>query len=145
MATIMIINNAIVIFCLSTVLSVDDLPTVIKNVWDARFKWFSLGIQLGVTVDTLDSIDRENKPDPGECLVKVLVCWLQRSDPPPTWSHLIHALQTPMIGFNAVASQLTTTLEPSFASVDTPGKDIIICCNAWYNPIICARRTGLHA
>ena len=58
-------------------------------------KWESLEKQLGV--DWFASYTRPSYPDPADCLRGLISQWLRISRL-KTWSHLVHALNSPDIG-----------------------------------------------
>ena len=77
-------------------LCVDDLVNVQNRVWDARSKWYNLGLQLGLKTGDLDAININNKVC-GDCFREVLVTWLT-NEPIPSWYSLIEALKRPSVG-----------------------------------------------
>ena len=68
-------------------------------------KWFSLGVQLQVPIETLKCIRRENLPMT-EQLLEMLTVWLKCTNPPPTWNILTEALESPPVGESLLARQL---------------------------------------
>ena len=68
-------------------------------------KWFSLGVQLQVPIETLKCIRRENLPIT-ERLLEMLTVWLKRTNPPATWDILAEALESPPVGESLLAQQL---------------------------------------
>ena len=68
-------------------------------------KWYSLGIQLQVPVGILRCIRRENH-GMSECLLEMLISWLKRTNPPPTWEALAEALKGPPVEEGHVAQHL---------------------------------------
>ena len=68
-------------------------------------KWFSLGVQLQVPIETLKSIRRENLPMT-EQFLEMLTVWLKCTNPPPTWNTLTEALESPPVGERLLAQQL---------------------------------------
>ena len=85
-------------------LTTDDLRSVRDLVWDARAKWRVLGIELRLPVDDLDSI-KGNYYDIGRQFTEMLALWLQL-DPPPTWSALVGALRSPVVGCEELAKRV---------------------------------------
>ena len=64
--------------------------------WEVRAKWRDLGLELSMTVSTLDSIDIKERGVSGNCLREILAKWLRESGaggPPRTWSSIIAALK----------------------------------------------------
>ena len=83
------------------VLSVDDLRVVMKELNDVRANWNNIGVQLGVSVGTLDAIDKQYS-DPSDCLRKALTTWLKSST--PTWTNIVDALK--VVGEARLAADL---------------------------------------
>ena len=81
-----------------------DLRSIQKYMWDARSKWFNIGIQLSVTIGDLEAIKKEN-PDCGGCLTRVLLTWLRKGSPTPTWQSLITAMKVPAVGVGVTLEQ----------------------------------------
>ena len=67
-------------------------------------KWFSLGVQLQVPIETLKCIETEHN-QMSRCLLEMLTVWL-KSNPPPTWKILTEALESPPVGEKLLAQQL---------------------------------------
>ena len=60
-------------------------------------KWLSLGLQLGLLINTLKTIEEQYGKDVNRCLLECLTLWLQRVDKVdekggPTWDTLATAL-----------------------------------------------------
>ena len=60
-------------------------------------RWLSLGLQLGLLMDTLKSIEEQHGRDANRCLLECLSLWLRRVDKVdekggPTWDTLTTAL-----------------------------------------------------
>ena len=84
------------------VLSVDDLRVVMKELNDVRAKWNNIGVQLGMSVGTLDAI-REKYSDPSDCLRETLTAWL-KSSIPNEWTNVVDALN--VVGEAKLAAEL---------------------------------------
>ena len=98
-------------------MTIADLKIVRAAIWEARAKCFDIGIELNITVPDLDVI-RENKSgDIGSCFTEMLILWLKRLDPPPTWSSLVDALKEPTVNIQQVAKQL----QKMFIAEDSSG------------------------
>ena len=82
-------------------LTVDDLRTVIKELNNVCAKWYNIGVQLGVSVGTLDAIEKQYS-DPSDCLRKTLMTWLKSST--PTWTNIVDALN--IVGEARLAADL---------------------------------------
>ena len=87
-------------------LGIDNLGDVLESVWDARVKWFNIGLKLGISVGTLNAIKKNNNQDPDDCLTAMLEYWLNNGKPKPSWAELAKALKSPMVGYKHLAEQL---------------------------------------
>ena len=92
-----------------------DLGTVQAALWDARPKWYNLGIQLGIDVTDLDVIRDRNMKNTDECITDMLVNWLRNASYPPTWDYIVKALRSPTVNF----MQMAETIEHSHLSSDS--------------------------
>ena len=82
-----------------------DLKSLHSELHPVADKWYSLGVQLQVPIETLRCIRRENLPMT-ECLLEMLIVWLKCTTPPPTWNTLTEALKSPPVGEWLLAQQL---------------------------------------
>ena len=71
-------------------LSVNDLPVVMEELNDTRVKWYDIGLQLCMSVGTLDAI-KEHHDDPSHCLRETLKTWL-KTCPSSTWKNIVDTL-----------------------------------------------------
>ena len=78
-------------------LTLEDLSEVRGALYEACAKWYDIGIELKLSVGTLNTI-KEDFPQAAECLRETCVHWLKRIDPCPTWAALTKALESPPVG-----------------------------------------------
>ena len=57
-----------------------------------------------------------------DCFTEMLFHWLQRSAPPPTWTDLIDALKSPVIGRYDIAKEVETYEYEKAESATVPFK-----------------------
>ena len=118
--------NHVTNFCLvinfTTELGVEKLPKITWELWLARVKWYSIGVALGVDIADLDAMKVSSREDAGECLSRMLNQWLRQVNPPPTYSALIEALKSPLVGYVNLAHKLSSGLASSDAALSGPGK-----------------------
>ena len=86
-------------------LSVSDLPVVMEELNDIRTKWYDIGLQLRISVGTLDAI-KEQYDDPSHCLREALKTWLKTCPSHPTWNNIIDALRSSTVGEVRLAADL---------------------------------------
>ena len=86
-------------------LIVNDLPVVMEELNDARAKWYDIGLQLHMSVGTLDAI-KEQYDDPSHCLRETLKTWLKTCPSLPTWKNIVDALRCSTVGEVRLATDL---------------------------------------
>ena len=87
-------------------LTVDDLASVRRAVWDGRAKWYDIGLELGLTAGTLDAIQQTNQNNADICFRATLKEWLSRADLHPSWSSLASSLRAPPVGLGHLAERI---------------------------------------
>ena len=91
----------------SSTCNLKDLMNDIASIIPA--KWRSVGIQLGLSSGTLDSIQSNNAGKPQACLdsfEQVLSTWEKQGPGPYNWNVIIDVLRTPVVGEVALADEL---------------------------------------
>ena len=86
-------------------LSITDLGTVQRKTWEARAKWYNIGLELDIDPGTLDTIIGNNDDIDNRFRV-MLVTWLKMVNPKPTWEALAEALRSPTVGCEHLAEQV---------------------------------------
>ena len=86
-------------------LHVDDLPVVMEELNNIHAKWDDIGLQLRITVGTLDAI-KEQYDDASHCLRETLTTWLKTCPSPPTWKSIVDALRSSTLGEVRLAADL---------------------------------------
>ena len=82
-----------------------DLKSLHSELHPVTEKWYSLGVQLQVPVESLKCIEAEHK-QMSRRLLEMLTVWLKCTTPPPTWNILTEALESPPVGERLLAQQL---------------------------------------
>ena len=85
-------------------LTTSDLSIVQDAVFDARAKWYEIGLQLGVPPSSLDSI-RIDGDSNGEKLCETLKVWL-KTVLKPTWQNILDALRSRAVGELKIAASV---------------------------------------
>ena len=80
-------------------LTIDDLRSVQRAIWDARSCWYNIGLKLGLDPDTLGAIRMDKRDNIDNCFTEMLTHWLRQVNPPHTWSALADALRSPTVGY----------------------------------------------
>ena len=83
--------------------------------WDARDKWYNIGIQLDMAVVDLEVIRRDQNATTDECMTEMLIKWLRNACNPPTWKCIVNALRSPTVSLMHMAE----TVEHNHLSLDS--------------------------
>ena len=87
-------------------LTQDDLKDVLEVLWNARDKWYNIGLQLRIDPSTLDAIAMETmKHESDERLRHTLLSWL-RSAGKKTWKMLYDALRVSSVNEENTATEV---------------------------------------
>ena len=86
-------------------LTLEDLSDVRGALFEARAKWYDIGIELKLSIGTLNTI-REDFPQAADGLREMCINWLKCIDPSPSWAALAKALESPPVGEGHLAQQL---------------------------------------
>lgn len=97
-----------------TELVVTDLATIQKSVWEARLKWFHIGLELGVACSTLKVIESNYPLNTDRKFTDMLEEWLKNSK--PTYGRLINALKASTVGFEEMSQHLMSKLSDVVAN-----------------------------
>ena len=82
-----------------------DLRKVQRVAWEARAKWYNIGLELEIDPGTLDTF-KGNNEDIDDRFRAMLTTWLKMVQPKPTLSALTKALQSPTVGFGDLAEEV---------------------------------------
>ena len=88
--------------------------------WDARDKWYNIGIQLDMAVVDLEVIRRDQNATTDECMTEMLIKWLRNACNPPTWNCIVNALRSPTVNLMHMAE----TIEHNHLSSDSKDSEI---------------------
>ena len=82
-----------------------DLNKVLSTFWDARTKWMEIGLQQGLAIGDLHTLQNTYNGNVDKCFIEMLALWL-RSKLRPTLADLIAALRRWTVGFHQLAEEL---------------------------------------
>lgn len=89
-------------------LTIQNLKEVRRLLYSARRKWYSIGIELELDIEELNTI-KVKYSDPGECLTEMIQLWLKSNDPSPSWKTLGEALESDPVDEAQLSQQGTET------------------------------------
>ena len=75
-------------------------------IWDARNKWHNIGLGLGVSHISLESIETYRQKKPEDCLRDMLADWLSSSHCRQTWNALADVLRSETVGNKHIADEI---------------------------------------
>jgi hypothetical protein len=82
-----------------------DLRIILDTTWDARSQWYNVGLELGLSPDSLDAIKGDNR-ECADCYRTMLKQWLKGKHPRPTLAALAEALGSRAVNMGHLAQQL---------------------------------------
>lgn len=86
-------------------MDIDDFAEVQEAVWEARSKWYNIGIRLKLKVPDLDCIDAEPGINVEEKFNRMVKSWLKMTES-CTWPALCEALKHPTVAMPNVAEEV---------------------------------------
>ena len=86
------------------------MKEVLNLTWNYRSRWRFIGIELGIDVNTLDTIERDHRMAE-DCLTKLITIWLRRANPKPTRSAITKALESQSVMASAAIPSAGILLE----------------------------------
>ena len=93
-----------------------NLGKVQDLIWDARPKWFNLGLNLNIDQATLTAIKQSNS-NVDDCFRDMLLEWLKSVEPP--WEELLVALRKRSVGHKQLAKKIARKFNISIESDDS--------------------------
>jgi tripartite motif-containing protein 2/3/tripartite motif-containing protein 71 len=93
---------------------------ICSDFWDARNKWFNIGLGLNLEVGDLEAI-RNTNSNVDDCFRDMLKKWL-RTSLRPTRSNIITVLREKTVGFNQLAEELESKGLKRDRVINRPGK-----------------------
>ena len=84
---------SVTIYTVSNSSDEHSLKTILDSISTLTAQWFNLGVALGVSYDTLKTIESNYPRDALRCLTEMTIAWLRNSSQ-PTWRSLFLALKS---------------------------------------------------
>ena len=79
--------------------------------WNARAKWYFIGVKFNIPVSELDTIEKNNPKSVDDKFKDMIKKWL-RFGQNCTWQAIHDALNHPTVGHGAIAKELITSQPP---------------------------------
>ena len=93
-----------------------NLGKVQDLIWNARPKWFNVGLNLDINEATLTMIKQSNA-NGDDCFREMLSEWLKSVE--PSWEELLAALRKPSVGHKQLAKKIARKFDISIESDDS--------------------------
>ena len=91
----------------------DSLRTILNSISTLTAEWFNLGVALGLSSDTLKTIESNYPRDARRCQTEIVIAWLQLKDnSQPSWQSLASALSSLSVGRPEVATMIAAEHPP---------------------------------
>ena len=85
----------------------EDLRTILTELFEAKIKWFDIGVQLELDVSVLEGINLKANSDPNDCFRNMLITWLRSSSKvEKTWRTLVEVLKSNTVGYEFLAEKI---------------------------------------
>ena len=96
-----------IVYCIPTEKCL--LQTTLDSISTLTAEWFSLGLALGLSPDTLREIEYNHPRHARRCLTEMVIAWLQMKDnSQPSWQSLASALSSPSVDRIEIATMIAT-------------------------------------
>ena len=125
----------------ATILGKDHLVDILEELWDVSSKWYNIGLKLKLSVGTLESL----KADPSTALREMLLLWLKKVDPLPTWEGLACALESRTVGEPRLAEQLRTKYCKTEEAAEGAAGQLLYISKCMYIEVDIKGNTGLNS
>ena len=113
--TLVLFNVRVFIVKQGSTLTLDDYAEVSAALWDARHKWFPIGVRFAVKITDLEAIRNEN--DVEERFHRMVTTWL-KAGKNCNWKHICEALGHPTVGMQHMAEKLRDSQEDKSHKTD---------------------------
>ena len=82
-----------------------SLRIVLNGISTIAADWFNLGLALGLSYDTLKTIECNYPKNAQRCQIETITTWLQSSSQ-PSWQRLASALSSPLVNKIEIATMI---------------------------------------
>ena len=100
-------------------LTPDDAGKVARELIEAQTESFALGLELEVPLSEVEAIHQQYQR-PRDRLVRVIIEFLKRAEPRPTWRVIVEALKSPAVKLPALATKVEVTYLPDCTVTRVP-------------------------
>ena len=98
----------------------DDAVNILEALLEAQNRSFELGLKLKLPVYEVEAIC-ERYSNPRDRLLHIILAFLRRAEPRPTWRVIVDALRSPIINLPALARRVEAAHFPDL----TAARDVV--------------------
>ena len=96
-----------------------DAGAVLEELLPAQTKSFLLGIEFKLEIHEIESIHTKYL-DPRDRLLHIILAFLRRAEPRPTWRMIVDALRSPIVNLTALAERVEAVHFPDSTATRPP-------------------------
>ena len=100
---------------------------IFEELQEAINQAYMLGLKLNLPSHEVDAI-RKIYPDPREFLLQVILAFLRRAKPRPTWRVIVDALRSPIVNLTALAERVEAARLSSSGQVSAADSSVVEQC-----------------
>ena len=105
-----------------------DAGNILEELLEAQSYSFKFGVMLNLPVDEVEAICARYS-DPRDRLLHIIIAFLRRAEPRPTWRVIVGALRSPVVNLTALARRVEAAHFPEAARdvvPETTGKSLSV-------------------
>lgn len=100
-------------------LTLKDARKILEELLEAQNDSSLLGLTLNLRHDDVEAIENRYS-DPRERLLHIIIAFLNKAEPRPTWRVIIDALKNPVVNLTALARRVEAVHFPNPTPICTP-------------------------
>ena len=83
----------------------DEAANILEELLEAQNESRTFGLKLNLPVHEVEAICARF-PDPRDRLLQIIIAFLRRAEPRPTWRVIVNALRSPIVNLTALARRV---------------------------------------
>ena len=99
-------NVLCIVFTVSNPSDEHSLRIVLDSISTLTADWFNLGVALGLSHNTLKTIESNHPRDAHRCFTEMVIAWLMQGYSQPSWQSLVSALSSPLVNRIEIAAMI---------------------------------------
>ena len=92
-----------------------DAAAVLEELLPAQTRSYLLGMKLKLEIHEIEAI-HEKHLDPRDRLLHIILAFLRRAEPRPTWRVIVDALRSPAVSLTALAERVEAAHFPDLTA-----------------------------